>query len=73
MLLLRYLMEQPVVCVKDVKDKLKISYSKANNLISGMEQLGIMKQITPGKRSRKFIYQQYVNILSEGTEPNLYI
>jgi len=71
-LLLRYLMEQPVVRVKEVEDVLKISYSKANNLIAEMEHLGIMKQITKGKRNRKFIYNDYVNILSEGTEPILY-
>jgi Fic family protein len=71
-LLLRYLMEQPVVRVKDVEEKLKISYSKANNLLSEMETLGIMKQITAGRRNRKFIYREYVDILSEGTAPNLY-
>ena len=71
-LLLRYLMEQPVVRVKDVEEKLKISYSKANNLLSEMEALGIMKQITEGRRNRKFIYREYVDILSEGTAPNLY-
>ena len=71
-LLLRYLMEQPVVRVKDVEEKLKISYSKANNLLSEMETLGFMKQITEGRRNRKFIYREYVDILSEGTAPNLY-
>jgi len=70
-LLLRYLMEQPVVRVKDVENKLNISYSKANSLLSEMEALGIMKQITEGKRNRKFIYREYIDILSEGTEPNL--
>ena len=71
-LLLRTLMEQPVVRVKDVEEKLKISYSKANNLIAEMEKLDIMKQITEGKRNRKFIYREYVDILSEGTTPNIY-
>jgi cell filamentation protein, protein adenylyltransferase len=71
-LLLRYLMEQPVVRVKDVEEQLKISYSKANNLLSEMETLGIMKQITAGRRNRKFIYREYVDILSEGTAPNFY-
>jgi Fic family protein len=68
-LLLRYLMRQPVVRVQDIEKALKISYSKANNLAADMEQLGILKQITPGRRNRKFKYDQYVQILSEGTEP----
>ena len=72
-LLLRYLMEQPVVRVKDVKENLQISYNKANNLLAEMEALGIMQQITEGRRNRKFIYRDYVDILSEGTEPNIYV
>ncbi|MCW9057897.1 MAG: Fic family protein [Gammaproteobacteria bacterium] len=68
-LLLRKLMEQPVMRVKDVEKAVGVSYSKANNLIAEMEGLGILKQITPGKRNRKFKYDEYVSILAEGTEP----
>lgn len=68
-LLLRKLMEQPVMRVKDVEKAVGVSYSKANNLIAEMESLGVLKQITPGKRNRKFKYDEYVAILSEGTEP----
>lgn len=68
-LLLRQLMKQPVVRVQDIEKVLKISYSKANNLAADMEKLGILKQITAGRRNRKFKYNEYVQILSEGTEP----
>jgi Fic family protein len=68
-LLLRYLMKQPVMRVKDVEKTLGVSFSKANNLIAELEALKILKQITAGKRNRKFIYDRYVNILAEGTEP----
>ncbi len=68
-LLLRYLMKQPVVRVQDIEKALKISYSKANNLAAQMEDIGVLKQITPGRRNRKFSYHEYVQILSEGTEP----
>lgn len=68
-LLLRHLMKQPVVRVGDIEKALKISYSKANNLVADMEKLEVLKQITPGRRNRKFIYNEYVQILSEGTEP----
>lgn len=68
-LLLRNLMRQPVVRVQDIEKALKISYSKANNLAADMEKLGVLKQITAGRRNRKFIYNEYVQILSEGTEP----
>jgi cell filamentation protein, protein adenylyltransferase len=68
-LLLRQLMRQPVVRVQDIEKALKISYSKANNLVADMERLRILKQITPGRRNRKFKYDEYVQILSQGTEP----
>lgn len=68
-LLLRKLMELPVMRVKDVEKAVGVSYSKANNLIAEMEELKILKQITEGKRNRKFKYDEYVAILSEGTEP----
>jgi len=68
-LLLRHLMKQPVVRVSDMEKVLKISYSKANNLAAAMERLGVLKQITVGRRNRKFKYNEYVQILSEGTEP----
>ncbi|MHB8348707.1 MAG: Fic family protein [Acidiferrobacterales bacterium] len=71
-LLLRHLMKQPVVRVSDIEKVLKISYSKANNLAADMEKLGVLKQITVGRRNRKFKYSEYVQILSEGTEPVLH-
>ena len=68
-LLLRHLMKQPVVRVNDIEKVLKISYSKANTLVADMEKFGVLKQITAGRRNRKFIYNEYVQTLSEGTEP----
>lgn len=68
-LLLRHLMRQPVVRVGDIQKTLKISYSKANTMAAVMEQLGVLKQITSGRRNRKFTYNEYIQILSEGTEP----
>jgi hypothetical protein len=34
-----------------------------------MERTGILKQVSKGRRHRKFIYSEYVLILAEGTEP----
>ncbi|MDH3997360.1 MAG: Fic family protein [Desulfuromonadales bacterium] len=66
--LIRALLRQPVVMVDDVAKKLKVSYSKANNLISVCEKLGILSQINKGRRNRRFGYKAYIDILSEGTE-----
>jgi len=67
---IRLLLQQPVVQVKDLEQKLAISFGKANKIISLAEQLGILEQISLGKRNRKYIYKSYVDILSEGTELN---
>lgn len=66
--LLRHLMKQPVVMVKDVEQALAISYSKANTVIAAFEKATILKQISQGRRNRKFAYQDYIDILAEGTE-----
>lgn len=66
--LLRHLMQQPVVMVKDVEKALDISYGKANGLIATFEAQGIIHQVSQGRRNRKFSYTRYIDILAEGTE-----
>lgn len=66
--LLRGLLQQPVVVANDVARIVGVSYTKANTLIATCEKLGILRQISRGKRNRRFIYQAYVDILGEGTE-----
>jgi Fic family protein len=66
--LLRGLLLQPVVVVNDAARIVGVSYTKANTLIGACEELGILRQISSGKRNRRFVYQAYVDILAEGTE-----
>ena len=65
---IRLMLQQPVVQVKDIEQALAVSFSTANKIIALAEQLGIVQQISQGKRNRKYIYKHYVDILSEGTE-----
>jgi Fic family protein len=67
---LRYLMQQPIVLIQDIEKHLGKSRNTATKVINTAESLGILKQISQGKRNRKYAYQAYVNILSEGTEIN---
>lgn len=66
--LLRGLMKQPVVMANDVAKIAGVSYTKANEMIATCERLGLLLQISKGRRNRKFMYQEYVKIVSEGTE-----
>jgi len=66
--LLRHLMQQPVVMVKDVQQALGVSYGKANTLIATFEDADVLEQISHGRRNRRFSYKRYIDILAEGTE-----
>lgn len=66
--LLRHLMQQPVVMVRDVQQALGVSYGKANALVSTFDEAGLLEQISHGRRNRRFSYKRYIDILAEGTE-----
>jgi len=68
LLLMRLLLQQPVLRVKDVEKAVGVSYTKANSIVASAEHVGMLRQISKGKRNRKYVYQDYIDILSEGTE-----
>ncbi len=59
----------PYVSVNDIAKSFKISYQAASTLVSQLEKAGILKEITGRKRDKRYIYADYINILSEGTKP----
>lgn len=65
---IRFLLQQPIIQIKDVEQKLGISRTKATRIVDLAEQLSIVRQLKPGKRNRKYSYHEYVDILSVGTE-----
>lgn len=65
---LRVLMRTPVITVDHAAKLLGVSYKKANELFRTCEEIGLIHQITPGKRNRRFIYSEYFRILNEGAE-----
>lgn len=65
---IRFLLQQPIVQIKDIEQNLGISRAKAAKLINLAEQLSIVEQLTSRKRNRKYSYRKYVDILSIGTE-----
>lgn len=58
----------PTVAVKDVVKLLDTSYQRANELVSQFEKMGILREITGGRRNRRYIYAPYVEIIAEGTQ-----
>lgn len=59
----------PYASVKDVAQEFGISYQAASSLVSQLESAGILREITGRKRDKRYVYAEYLNILSEGTKP----
>ena len=67
--LLSILFEYPVITRTDVMSKLNISSPTAGTLLKVFCELGILKNLTPEKqRYKKYVFDQYLNIMSKGTE-----
>lgn len=66
--LLRILMKTPVITVDHAAERLGVSYSKANTLFRKCEDIGLISQVSEGRRNRRFIYAEYMRILNEGAE-----
>ena len=67
---IRLLLQQPIIQINDLEQHLQKSRGTATKIINLAEQLGIIGQISEGRRNRKYAYSEYVAILSEGTEIN---
>ena len=66
--ILEKLFDVPYVSVKDVAQGFSISFQAASTLVSQFEDAEILKEITGRKRNKRYIYAEYLNILSEGTK-----
>jgi Fic family protein len=58
----------PYVSVNDIAKGFKISFQAASTLVAQFEKAGILKEITGRKRDKRYIYADYLGILSEGTK-----
>jgi Fic family protein len=65
--ILERLFQKPYVSVNDVAKEFSISFQAASTLVSQLEGAGILREITGKKRDKRFIYAEYITILSEGT------
>ena len=64
---LEHLYEYPTVSVKDVQELLEITYPSANNLVSVLEDCGILQEITGRARGRVFLYDEYLSLFHDDT------
>ncbi len=67
---LHQLLQQKIIInIASASETLDINRTTISNCIKHLLRLGIVREITGQRRNRLFIYDRYVQILSEGTEP----
>jgi Fic family protein len=65
----QYAQTHAVFSIPDTSEKTGISFPTVANAIAHMQKLGLLREITGKQRKRLFVYDNYLAILSEGTEP----
>ncbi|MEN8261938.1 MAG: Fic family protein [Nitrospirota bacterium] len=66
--ILEKLYSMPYVAVKTIAEMFDISFQASSTLVAQLEKAGILKEITGRKRDKRYVYAEYLNILSEGTK-----
>ena len=60
---------QPITSLHEITKRAGISFPGASSGMKLLVNLGIAKELTGRRRNRLFVYQRYLAILNEGTEP----
>jgi len=63
------LQRKPVVSIADVAGALDVSAPTAAGALRRLEEIGFVREITGRQRDRLFVYDPYVRLLGQGTEP----
>ena len=66
--LLDHLFEQPVINVKAAQERLGVSFPAANGMISELQKVGILIEVTGGRRNRMFRFDPYLKLFADVTE-----
>jgi len=59
----------PLVSIQNLTPRLGVSFPTAARAVETLMRLGILREITGRLRDRVFVYDRYLSILAEGTEP----
>ena len=62
------LKERPLRSIQEVADQTSLSFPTVASAMSLLTELGISREITGRRWDRLFVYDEYLNILNEGTE-----
>ena len=65
----QFMQTRPIISIPTVAQKLPLSAPTVTKSIDHMISLGLLREITGKQRHRLFVYDPYLAILNEGTEP----
>lgn len=63
--ILETLYQKPIVSVQALQHAVGVSFSYANHLVARMVDLGILDEMTGGRRNRRFQYRDYLRLFGE--------
>ena len=61
--------QRPVSTLKEISERTDLSFPAVSKAMALLADLGIVRELTGGKRNRVFAYHHYLALLSEGAEP----
>jgi hypothetical protein len=59
---------RPIQSMSTAREAAVLSFPAASSAMDLLVELGIARELTGKRRNRLFVYDQYLNVLSEGTE-----
>lgn len=65
---INYLYQRPLVNAERVVEIAGVSYPSAYKLIEDLEQLGILKEITGGRRRREYLFEKYLDLFQKSEQ-----
>jgi len=65
----QYLQSRPILSVPIAAKALGLSAPTVRKSVEHLVELGVTREATGKKRGKMFVYYDYLNLLTEGTEP----
>lgn len=60
---------QPIFPIGTMANLIGVTYPTAASAVRQLQRLGIVREVTGRQRDKTYVYEAYLQILSEGTEP----
>ena len=69
--LVHLLFRKPIITVNAAASLLDCTFATANNIMSGLEERGVLKEVTGQRRNRRFRFRAYLDLFEgQALTPN---